>query len=171
MPEEAPSSPHSVDWMGHPVNATVVRHLCREVTLQNEYLRAENRILKSRVQGRIRFSEEERRSLTDVALALGGKLMREVVSIVKPETILAWQRRLEEQKWDYSGRRKQKPGRPRTQENTEKLVCDMARDNTWGYRRIQGELEKLGTEISKSCVADILRRNGLPPAPERKGLT
>ncbi len=53
------------------------------------------------VSGRIRFTDEERRSLAEAALAVGRSLMREVVSIVKPETILAWQRRLEQKKWDY----------------------------------------------------------------------
>lgn len=60
----------------------------------------ENRILKEKVTGRIRFTEEERRSLVEAALALGQSLMKEVVSIVKPEIILAWQRRLEKKKWD-----------------------------------------------------------------------
>ena len=53
----------------------------------------------------------------------------------------------------------------------EALVCRMARENAWGYGRIKGELAKLGIAISESCVADILRRNGLPPSPERDGLT
>ena len=69
--------------------ATVARLLCRELTLQNEYLKLENRILKEKVTGRLRFSEEERRSLTEAALAMGRALMEEVVSIVQPETILA----------------------------------------------------------------------------------
>ena len=47
----------------------------------------------------------------------------------------------------------------------------MAQENAWGYKRIHGELKKLGVELSKSCIADVLRRNGLPPAPERGGLT
>jgi len=78
-----------VDWVHLPVIATVARLLCREVTLQNEYLLLENRTLKSKVPGRLRFTDEERRSLTEAALAMGRSLMREVVSIVKPETILA----------------------------------------------------------------------------------
>jgi hypothetical protein len=86
--------------------ATIARLLCRELTLQNEYLRQENRILKSKVKGRIRFDDEERRSLVDAALAMGRKLMRQVVTIVKPDTILKWQRRLERDKWDYSKRRR-----------------------------------------------------------------
>ena len=71
-----------VDWVHLPVIATVARLLCREVTLQNEYLLLENRTLKSKVPGRLRFTDEERRCLSEAALAMGRSLMREVVSIV-----------------------------------------------------------------------------------------
>lgn len=158
------------NWVGLPLVAAIARLLCRELTLQNEYLRQENKVLRSKIKGRIRFDNEERRSLVDTALAMGRKLMRQVVTIVKPETILKWQRRLERQKWDYS-KRPRRPGRPRKPGEIEALVCRMARENVWGYGRIQGELAKLGITISESCVADILRRNGLPPSPDRGGLT
>jgi putative transposase len=160
-----------LDWAGLPVIATVARLLCRELTLQNEYLRLENRMLKKKVTGRLRFTNEERRSLVAAALALGRSLMKEVVSIVQPETILAWQRRLEQKKWDYSARRKRKPGRPRTPEEIEALICRLARENLWGYQRISGELLKVGLKCSKSCVSNILVRNGIPPSPQRKGLS
>ena len=159
------------DWVGLPVIATVARLLCRELTLQNEYLLLENRTLKEKVPRRIRFTDEERRSLAEAALAMGRSLMKEVVSIVKPETILAWQRRLEQKKWDYSERRRRGPGRPRTPVDVEALVCRLARENLWGYQRLRGELLKLRVILSKGCIADILRRNGLPPAPQRAGLT
>ena len=84
-----------LDWAGLPVIAAGARLLCRQLTLQNECLRLENRILKDRVPGRIRFTDEERRSVADAALAMGRSLMKAVVSIVKPETILAGQRRLD----------------------------------------------------------------------------
>ena len=109
------------NWVELPVIATVARLLCRELTLQNEYLRAENKILKGKLKGRIHFTDDERRTLVDAALAIGRKLMQEVVSIVKPETILAWQRRLERLKWDYSSRGKRGPGRPRTPGDVESL--------------------------------------------------
>jgi len=141
------------------------------LTLQNEYLRQENKILKSKIKTRISFNDDERRTLVDAALAMGRDLMEQVVTIVQPKTILAWQRRLEKQKWDYSDRRKNNPGRPRIASDIEALVCRMARENDWGYARIQGELKKLDITISKSSVANILRRNGLPPSPEREGLT
>ena len=89
------------DWAGLPLIATVARLLCRELTLKNEYLRLENRILRSRIQGRIRFTDDGRWSLMRSALAMGRKLMRKVVIIVKPDPILAWQRRLEQRTWDY----------------------------------------------------------------------
>jgi len=160
-----------IHWATLPLIATVARLLCRELTLQVDYLLLENRILKDKIDGRIRFTDNERLSLAKAALALGRELMRQVVNIVKPDTILAWQRRIEKKKWDYSDRPQRCPGRPRTAGEVEALVCRMARENTWGYRRISGELAKLGIELTKSCVADILRRNGLPSSPERKGLT
>ena len=73
------------NWAGLPVIATVARLLCRELTLGNEYLRLENRILKSKVEGRIRFTDDERWALMKAALAMGRKLMRRVVTIVKPD--------------------------------------------------------------------------------------
>jgi len=157
--------------VGLPLVTTLARLLCRELTLENDYLRAENKILRSKLPKRISFTDDERRSLTEAALAVGRGLMRQVVAIVKPDTILTWQRRLEKLKWDYSERRQRTPGRPRQPANIEQLVCQMARENIWGYKHIQGELGKLGIVISKTCVADILRRNGLPPAPERNGLS
>ena len=122
-------------WAGLPVIATVARLLCRDVTLQNEHPRLENRIPRKKAPGRLRFTDAERRSLVAAALAMGRALMKEVVSIVQPETILAWQRRLEQKKWDYSSRRRRGPGRPRTPEHIAALVCRLARENLWGYQR------------------------------------
>ena len=122
-----------LDWAGLPVIATVARLLCRELTLQNEYLRLENRIVKSKIPGRLRLTDEERRSLTEAALAMGRSLMKEVVSIVKPETILAWQRRLGQKKWDYSQRHRRGPGRPRTPDHIAALVCRLGRENLWEF--------------------------------------
>ena len=100
-----------LNWARLPLIATIARVLCREVTLEAEYFRVQYEVVRSKVPGRIRFTDEERRRLVDAALAMGRKAMRSVVSIVKPETILAWQRRLEQKKWDYSRRRRRGPGR------------------------------------------------------------
>ncbi len=166
MSNENPSK-----WLSIPLIATITRLLCRELTLQNEYLKQENKIYKSKINKRINFTDDERRILVDAALAMGKDLMKQVVRIVQPKTILTWQRKLEKQKWDYSDRRKNNPGRPRIAIDIEELACKMARENEWGYARIQGELKKLDITISKSSVANILRRNGLPASPERKGLS
>ena len=167
--EKTSDQEHGNKWLSVPIIATITRLLCRELTFQNEYLRRENKILKSRINKRITFTEDERRTLVGAAMAMGKDMMKQVVTIVQPKTILTWQRQLENEKWDYSDRRKNNPGRPRIAMNIEHLVCKMARENEWGYDRIQGELKKLDITISKSSVANILRRNGLPPSPEREG--
>ena len=96
-------------WLSVPIIATITRLLCRELTLQNECLRRENKILKSKIKKRITFTDDERRALVESAMAMGRDLMEQVVTIVKPKTILAWQRKLENQKWDYSDRRHNLP--------------------------------------------------------------
>ncbi|MHC4638573.1 MAG: integrase core domain-containing protein [Planctomycetota bacterium] len=167
--ENTANQKYANKWLSVPIIATITRLLCRELTLQNEYLSQENKILKSKINKRIVFTEDERRTLVEAAMAMGRDLMEQVVTIVKPKTILAWQRKLENQKWDYSDRRKNNPGRPRIALDVEQIICRMARENEWGYKRIQGELKKLDIEVSKSSIANILRRNGLPPSPEREG--
>ncbi len=94
-------------------------------------------------------------------MAANSKSMRSVVRIVKPETLLAWQRRLERKKWDYSRRRGRGAGRPRTPGDIEALVCRMARENTWGYKRIHGEVKKLGLcrIICLSCLRENCCKN------------
>jgi urease accessory protein UreF len=117
------------NWLNVPVIATIARLLYRELTLQNEYLRLENKVFKSRIEKRIVFTENERRTLIEAALSMGRDLMKQVVTIVKSKTILAWQQRLENEKWDYTDRRKNNPGRPRIAKDVEQLVCRMAREN------------------------------------------
>ena len=109
-------------WLSVPIIATITRLLCRELTLQNEYLQLENKIFKSKLNKRITFTDDERRALVESAMAMGKDLMEKVVSIVQSKTILAWQRRLEKEKWDYSDRRKKNPGRPRIAPDIEQLI-------------------------------------------------
>src|SRR6516225_9045168 len=136
-----------------------------------DYLREENRVLREQLSGRrVRFNDDQRRRLAVRAKGLGRKLLREVTTIVTPETLLAWHRKLIAQKYDGSGKRG--PGRPRAADEIEVLVIRMAEENRdWGYRRIQGALSNLGHEIARSTIADILQRRGIEPAPERKRKT
>ena len=87
-----------------------------------------------------------------------------------PATLLAWHRQLVARKWDYMSRRC--PGRPPTAAAIRKLVIGMATDNpSWGHRRVQGELVKLGHRIAASTVWQILHGAGIDPAPRRNGPT
>ena len=143
----------------------------QELLLRNEYLVTENRILRNQITGRVRLSDRERQTLADLGQKLGKQALQEVAKIVKPDTILAWHRMLVAQKCDGSQQRKA-PGRPTIDQEVEALVVRMARENrAWGYDRIVGALANLGHTVSDQTVGNILKRHGLPPAPERKTTT
>jgi putative transposase len=136
-----------------------------------EYLREENRVLREQLGGRrLRFTDEQRRRLAAKAKGLGRKLLAEVTTIVTPETLLTWHRKLIAFKYDGSPKRD--PGRPPTAGAIEALVVRLAEENrTWGYRRIQGALSHLGHDLARSTIAAILKRHGVEPAPERNRRT
>jgi putative transposase len=89
--------------------------------------------------------------------------------LVTPDTILRWHRRLVTRKWTRPFRR---GGRPPLAEHLVALILRLARENPrWGYRRIQGELKKLGVSVSATTIRTVLRGNGLGPAPRRASAT
>jgi transposase InsO family protein len=132
-----------------------------------EYLREENRVLREPLKGkRIRFTDDQRRRLAEKAKSLGRSVLQNVATIVTPETLLAWHRRLIAKKYDGSARRG--PGRPRVIAEIRALTVQMARENrTWGYTRIQGALRNLGHRVGRGTIANILKENGIEPAPGR----
>ena len=82
--------------------------------------------------------------------------------LVTPGTLLAWHRRLITRKWTYPSR----PGRPRVCQEIRDLVPRLAGENpAWGYRRVHGELIRLGYQVSQATVRRILRARGYRPAP------
>jgi len=143
----------------------------QELLLCNEYLVAENRILKAQIKARLQLSDAERATLAEVGHRLGRKALQEVAATAKPDTILGWYRKLIANKFDGSKYRRTH-GRPRIDEETEGLVVRMAKENpAWGYDRIVGALANLGHQLSDQTVGNILGRHDIPPAPKRKQTT
>jgi putative transposase len=103
--------------------------------------------------------------------ALSRSLPRSAWTIfsVSPRTLLRWHAQLVARRWTYPHKQ---PGRPQLERPTRELVLRLARENSnWGYQRIVGELRGLGVEISPSSVRAILSAAGIPPAPQRDGLS
>src|SRR2546421_12473332 len=120
----------------------------QELLARNEYLAAENRILKAQLKGRLKLADAERATLGKIGHRLGRKVLGEVATVARPDTILAWYRKLVARKFDGSKAR-QGPGRPRIKRKVEQLIVRMASENRdWGYNRIAGALANLGYEIS-----------------------
>ena len=109
-----------------------------------EYLQEENRVLKERLGGRRQsFTDAERCRLARKAHALGRKVLSELDTLVTPDALLRWYRKLIALKWTYCHR--PGPGRPRVMKIIADLVMRMALENpSWGYTRIQGALANLG---------------------------
>src|SRR5437870_5851504 len=131
-----------------------------------EYLVEENRVLREQMGNRrMRFTDSQRCRLALRAKKLSRKVLAQVATIVTPQTLLAWHRKLIAKKYDGSAYRA--PGRPRTATEISGLVVRMAEENRgWGYRRIQGDVSNLGHGVARTRVAGILKRRGLHPATE-----
>src|ERR1700716_1712483 len=132
-----------------------------------DYLQAENRLLKARLGNqRLRLTDAERRWLARKAHEIGRRALSDLQTLVTPDTLLKWYRRLVAYKWDYSHRRG--PGRPCVMQSITTLVVRIAVENpSWGYTRIQGALANLGHAVGRGTIANILREYGVDPAPER----
>jgi putative transposase len=128
-------------------------------------LRHQLRVLRRQV-ARPNLALHDRAFLAAVSRVL--PKMRWGSLFVRPETILAWHRRLVARRWTYPRR----TGRPPKSAEIRRLVVCLANENqTWGYRRIQGELKHLGIAVAPSTVWEILRREGIDPAARRAGLS
>jgi putative transposase len=136
-----------------------------------DYLVEENRVLREQLGGRrLPLNDHQRRRLALRGKVLGRRKLDEVASIVTPETILRWYRRLVASRYDGAIHRG--PGRPRKRGEVAELVLRMARENPrWGYTRIRDGLYHLGHDIGRSTVKRILLEHGIEPAPERSRTT
>jgi transposase len=132
-------------------------------------LRQENQVLRRRLDGRPRWGHAGRLWLAALSRLVHRRRWAEVFPIT-PATILRWHRTLVARKWTFTDRRR--PGRSCTRRPVKALIVRMARENpTWGHRRIQGELARLGYSIAASTVWEILHAAGINPAPRRSGPT
>jgi len=158
-----------MDWAR--ILAYITGTVDQELLLRNEYLVAENRILKAQLKTPLRLTDAERMTLTEIAHRLGRKALEDVANVVKLETLMGWYRRLVARKFDGSKLRRY-PGRPRIDGEIEQLVVRMAKENPdWGYDRIVGAMANLGYTLSDQTVGNILRRHGILPAPACKHTT
>ncbi len=155
-----------MDWKK--LLGSITASVDEELRLRNAYLVAENRMLRQQISGRVHLTDSDRKALAELGQQLGKKALEEIATVAKPDTILAWHRTFADQQCDRSQLHKS-VGRPRIDKEIEDLVVRMARENrSWGYDRIVGALTNLGYRISDQTVGNILKRHGIPPAPERK---
>jgi putative transposase len=133
-----------------------------------EFLRAENRVLRSRLGPlRLRFTDAERRLLAEKGKPLGRRLLAEIATLATPETILRWYRGKVAGKYDGSHSRRAGSRAPDRADKVRQLVT-MARENpSWGYTRLRGALENLGLHLGRSTIQRILKDHGIEPAPLR----
>ena len=158
-----------MDWVR--ILAYITGTVDQELLLRNEYLVAENRILKAQLKTPLRLTDADRITLAEIAHRIGRKALEDVANVMKPDTIMGWYRKLIAGKFDGSKSRRY-PGRPRIGDEIEQLIVRMAKENSgWGYDRIVGAMANLGHTISDQTVGNILQRHGIPPAPERKRMT
>src|ERR1700710_3076168 len=150
-----------MDWAR--ILAYVTGTVDQELLARNEYLAAENRILKVQLNGRLKLSDAERGVLGEIGHRLGRKVLTEVATVARPDTILGWYRKLLAHKFDGSEARRG-PGRPRIKREVEELIIRMAGENLdWGYDRIAGRWPIWGTrfpikQLAMSCNATACRR-------------
>jgi putative transposase len=120
-----------MDWVR--ILAYVTGTVDQDLLTRNEYLAPENRILKDQLKGRLMLSDGERATLGEIGHRLGRKVLAEVATVARPDTILAWYRKLVARKFSGS-QAHQGPGRPRLKREVEQLIIRMASENRdWTY--------------------------------------
>ena len=134
-------------------------------------LQEENRVRREQLgPGRLRFTDAQRRRRATQATRLGRRGLRDLHTLVTPDTLLRWPRQLIARTYDGRGRRG--PGRPRGMDTIRRLIVRMAPENReWGDPRIRGALGNLGHQVARGPLAHVRKERGREPAPERKKRT
>ncbi|NBE93205.1 integrase [Nonomuraea sp. KC401] len=141
------------------VEILVLRH---QITVLERQLGADTRV---------RFAPEDRALLAALLTSLPREVLRRLRLLVRPDTVLRWHRDLLRRRHSRTCWPK-RPGRPPTVRSIRALILRLVRENPgWGYRRVHGELTTLGIKVAPSTVWEILKQEGLDPAPERASTT
>jgi len=146
----------------------------QEKDLEILLLRHQLSILERKCCKPVRLTRAEKLTLAVLATKLKqttkrtARQLRGIIRIVQPETVLRWHHELVRRKWTFE--RKRKGGRPRLSKEIERLIVRLAKENPrWGYGKIEGELLKLGFQVSKTTIRNVLERHNIVPTPVRGG--
>ncbi|MFT4843306.1 MAG: putative transposase [Planctomycetota bacterium] len=155
--------PHALQFL----LATLAGWVNRQQTQAIDYLIEENRVLKEQLgDKRPRLTDDQRRRLAAKGKPLGRRLLDKVATIVTPDMIMRWHRRLIAEHHTYP--HITRVGRPGLMKAIRELIVSMATENSsWGYLRIRGELKKVGHRVAKTTIATTLKNNGIAPSPDR----
>jgi hypothetical protein len=145
-----------MDWAR--ILAFVTGTVDQELLARIEYLAAENRVVKAQLKGRLQLSDAERATLGEIGHRLGRNVLAEVATVARPDTILAWYRKLVARKFDGSKARRS-PGRPRVKRTVEQLIVRMAKENrdwvmtgSWGRWPIWGTTSAIRRSVMSSSA-------------------
>ncbi len=125
------------------------KQLLAQISLQQKELEILKRHQRKK---RVRFLPSDR-----IILSILNRLgyVKDHLSIVKPETVLRWQKQLIKHFWTF--KRKKRVGRPPVSHEIRQLILSMKNDNLyWGYKKIQGELLKLDIRLDKNTIRNML---------------
>ncbi|MBN2564374.1 MAG: transposase [Candidatus Eisenbacteria bacterium] len=149
----------------NPLLLLIARLTDPELARSVQFLKAENKILKSKLPRQVRTTPAERRTLLKLAAPLGSAI-KALLSIVSHRTFLRWKAA---EKGDCAKQKKtdRTPGRKRTPEEIREIVIRLAKENGWGYTRILGELKKLRIKVCRNTVKNILKEGGFDLGPKR----
>ena len=161
-----------MDWVR--ILAYITGTVDQELLLRNEYLAAENRILKAQLKTPLRLTDAERMTLAEIAHRMGRKALEEVANAVKPDTLLGWHRRLIARKFDGSQVASLSWAVPELMMTLNNWVVRMAKENSqWGYDRIVGAMANLGytgypiKRLAIFCSAMVFRLHRSASAQQR----
>ena len=139
------------------------REQAQVIDYQDEVIR----VLKEQLGIKLpRLTDDQRRRLAAKGKPLGHRPLDKFATIVTPDTILRWHRKLIAQHHTYP--HKNRVGRPGLMKSIRELIVRMATENSgWGYKRIRGELRKVGHTVARTTIAKTLKDKGIAPSPDR----